>query len=63
MTNINYVHLHQNPIVIEEHPKDINVVSLDEYNPKVFQETQTSVKYLNTLGKKTMDKAIVKEFK
>jgi hypothetical protein len=31
-----YVHMHQNPIVIEEHPKEINVVSLDEHSPMVF---------------------------
>ncbi len=58
-----YVHMHQNPIVIEEHPKEINVVSLDEHSPMVLQETQTSIKYLNTLRKKTMDKAIIKQFK
>ncbi len=49
--------------MIEEHPKDINVESLDEYSPKVLQETQTFVKYLNTLRKKTMDKKTIKEFR
>jgi hypothetical protein len=31
-----YVHMHKNPIVIEEHPKEINVVSLDEHSPMLL---------------------------